>query len=257
MQQSRFMFIYGKGNDLMIPHSEGWLGTCSVDNPKDRHVTFARNREYLWKLYESGVNVGVFVPNGIDVKGIPLDHIKLYECSYFEYEFAIFHNEINRDREPEKDVLSIDIIIHPTAVIADGIHEVNGPAGHKIHLKHMGNVVIGSDVRIGPMSFIERACFDSTIIEDGVRIDGLCAIGHNSIIGKNTVIASGVGVGGSCEIGRDCWIGGNTYIRNGIKVYSRVVIGCGSAVVKNITEPGIYAGVPAVFKKPYVEGWNF
>lgn len=233
-----------------------WKGTCSIDHPKDHHVTFARNKEYLQKLDGSELTVGIFVPFGIN-QSVLLKNAYWLERNYPEYEFAVFHNEINRDRKPTEDVFGEEVFRHPTVVISDGIREVNGPNGLRIHLKHMGNVVIGNDVHIGPMTFIQRACFDSTIIEDGARIDGLCAIGHNVIIGKKTVLASGVGVGGSSVIGENCWIGANTYIRNGVKVCSNVVIGCVSAVVKDITEPGIYAGVPAVLKKPITPNWNF
>ncbi len=233
-------------------------GTCSIDNPKDWHITFARNREYLKRVDGSSLNLTVLVPPGIDRSGLNLKKILLIEEEFPEYEFARFHNSFNQHQGAEKDVYGRDGVIHPTVVICEGIREVNGPNGlPKIHLKHMGNVIIGNDVRVGPMTFIERACFDSTVIKDGVRIDALCGIGNNVVFGKNTVLASGVGIGGSAVIGENCWIGANSYIRNGIKICPNVVIGCVSAVVKDITEPGIYAGTPAVFKKPYKEGYNF
>ncbi len=242
----------------MNPEILNFKGTCSVVNPKNEHATFARSRKYLKLLDGTELNLVVFVPKGIDTSGIDLGNVKFAESDWFEYEFALLHNAINKGKFPVKSINeSLGPKIHKTFHICDGIREVNAPDGSKVHFKHMGNVRIGKNVRIGPFSVLERAIFDSTIIENGVRIDMHCAIGHNSMIGENTVIASGVGVGGSAIIGKNCWIGGNSYIRNGVKVCDGTVVGCMSSVVKDIIEPGIYAGVPAKFIKPVSEGWNF
>lgn len=233
-----------------------WIGTCSVDNPKENHLTFARTLAHLDKIRNVEFKLGVCIPVTLDY-GWKHPWITIFPSEWFEYEFALFHNEINQYNSYLNTIEVDDSDIHFTVVPCEGIREVNGPKGKKIHLLHIGNIQVGRDVRIGPYTFIERAVFDSTIIEDGVRIDGHCAIGHNSVIGENTVIASGVGVGGSAIIGKNCWIGGNSYIRNGIKICDGTVIGCMSAVVKDITEPGVYAGVPARFIKPAEKNWNF
>jgi UDP-3-O-[3-hydroxymyristoyl] glucosamine N-acyltransferase len=147
--------------------------------------------------------------------------------------------------------------IHPTAVIDEGIRVANGPDGAKLQLKHVGTVVFGKDVYVGPLTLIERGCIDSTIIGNNVKIDGRCCIGHNSIIGDNTVMATGATVGGSARIGKDCWLGLDCTIRNGVSICDRVIIGMRAGVVKDITDSGIYMGTPAKYYGPYVDGWNF
>lgn len=233
--------------------------TCSIDHPMPFRVTFARSREYLKKLEGLDIPLDVFVPIGIDTEDIYLsDNIKLAEVEYPEYEFAVYHNYVNMDREPEENIIGKDCFVHPSVVFADGIREVNGPPDKpKVHMKHMGNVVLGGDVRVGPFSVIQRAVFDSTVLEDGCRIDSHCAIGHNVHLGKNVVAASGVGIGGSAQVGNDCMIGANSYVNNTKKVCDNVMIGSGSVVAKDITEPGIYAGTPAKFLKPYVTRFQF
>lgn len=50
---------------------------------------------------------------------------------------------------------------------------------------------------------------------------------------------------GSVVIGKYCFVGAGVVIIPGIKICDEVIIGAGAVVVKDITEPGTYAGVPA------------
>lgn len=73
-----------------------------------------------------------------------------------------------------------------------------------------------------------------------------CTIGHDVSIGNYVTVNPGVNISGNVTIGSNCSIGSNAVIRNGISICDDVTIGAGSVVVKNITEPGIYVGSPAV-----------
>src|ERR1044072_1159584 len=73
-----------------------------------------------------------------------------------------------------------------------------------------------------------------------------CTIGHDVTVGDFVTINPGVNISGNVTIGSNCNIGSNAVIRNGISICDDVVIGAGSVVVKDITEPGIYVGSPAV-----------
>lgn len=70
-------------------------------------------------------------------------------------------------------------------------------------------------------------------------------IGHHTIIGSHNFISSHVVISGHCEIGDQCFIGVNSTLKEGISICSNTIIGAGSLVVKNITEPGVYIGSPA------------
>ncbi len=116
---------------------------------------------------------------------------------------------------------------------------------------------IGDDTFIGP--FVE--------IQSGVRIGARCKVQSHSFvcelvtIGDDTVIAHGVmfindlfQAGGPAKGDKSMWkettignhvsIGSNSTILP-VTICDFVVIGAGSVVTKNITEPGIYAGNPA------------
>ena len=70
-------------------------------------------------------------------------------------------------------------------------------------------------------------------------------IGHDCIIGDYVTLAPGARISGKCKIGNCVYIGTNAMIREGAKVCDNVTIGAGSVVLKDITEPGVYVGVPA------------
>ncbi len=46
-------------------------------------------------------------------------------------------------------------------------------------------------------------------------------------------------------VGRDTFIGAGATIVNGVSICGGVIIGAGAVVVRDVTEPGTYAGVPA------------
>lgn len=71
-----------------------------------------------------------------------------------------------------------------------------------------------------------------------------CTIGHDTVIGDFVTVSPGVNISGNVKIGNLCEIGSNSVIREGITICDNVIIGAGSVVVKDITEPGTYVGNP-------------
>ncbi len=243
---------------MLNPLFKDYKTTCSINNPKDWALTFARTREYLVKLQDCAFNLGVCVPLDVDAKSLDLSpDIKFFPLDHFEYHFTRFHNEIHRGKKPKPDIIGGSCDIHHTVIVGEGIRVTVGPGGVKEQLRHVGNVIFGSRVYVGPFTLIQRGTFDSTVIGDGCKIDNHVTIGHNSIIGQNVVFATGAVLGGSVKIGSNSWIGLNSTIKNGVSICERVVIGAGAIVVKDITESGIYAGNPARKINELKEEWNF
>jgi UDP-N-acetylbacillosamine N-acetyltransferase len=83
-------------------------------------------------------------------------------------------------------------------------------------------------------------------IEPMVKLNTYANIMHNSIIGKFTTVAPNVVVLGNVKVGRRCYLGSNSTILPNIEICDDTTIGAGAVVTKNITEPGVYVGVPAV-----------
>jgi acetyltransferase-like isoleucine patch superfamily enzyme len=227
--------------------------TSSVNNLKDKSVTFVKSPEWLWRLKDNLENnkkqVMSFcsatfwndqeLPKWFKARARP---IFLWDAVE---KFVIYHNEVNRHRQPASNLFAYDAMIHPSVIIGiDGMRFIRRD-GRIISMKHMGNVVLQSGVEIGALSIIHRATLDSTIIGPNTKIGVQCNVGHNVRIGEGCFLTPGVNIGGSCVIGDNVWIGMRTTIADNIRICDDVKIGMGSAVIKDITEPGVYYGVPA------------
>ena len=70
-------------------------------------------------------------------------------------------------------------------------------------------------------------------------------IGHDCTIGDFVTIAPGANISGNVTIGNRCNIGTNAAIREKVTICDDVVIGMGSVILHDITEAGVYVGVPA------------
>jgi len=104
---------------------------------------------------------------------------------------------------------------------------------------------------------------EDTIIEEGAFIGAYTIITTNVTIGKHALLNRGNHVGHDCVIGdyfsampgsvvsgnvttgKKFYLGTNASIREDIRICSNVTVGMNAAVVKNIYDAGIYAGVPA------------
>ena len=140
-------------------------------------------------------------------------------------------------------VLGERCIVHSGAVIgADGFGFA--PTGAKWEkIEQLGAVKIGNDVEIGANTCIDRGALQDTVIEDGVKLDNLIQIGHNTRIGQHTAMAGCVGVAGSADIGAHCTIGGGAVVLGHLKLVDGVHISAASVVTRSLLKPGHYSGV--------------
>jgi len=139
-----------------------------------------------------------------------------------------------------------NVIIHSGAVIgADGFgfHQVKGS---HVKIRQVGNVVLGDNVEIGSMTTIDRGVLGSTVIGDGTKTDNHVHIAHNCKIGKNCIFVAYTGISGSCEIGDNCIFAARTGVADHVKIVSGTVLLAGCGAIKDIKEPGMYLGVPAM-----------
>ncbi len=72
-----------------------------------------------------------------------------------------------------------------------------------------------------------------------------CTIGHDAVLGDFTTLYPGVHVSGAVETEGESEFGTGAQIIQGIHIHKETIIGAGSVVIRDITEPGTYVGVPA------------
>ena len=96
-----------------------------------------------------------------------------------------------------------------------------------------------------------------TIVMHHAIVNASAIIGNNCIVNTNSLIEHDVTMGnhnhvstfavvnGGVIIGNDCLIGSGTTIIQSVSIGNNVTLGAGAVVSKNITEQGVYIGVPA------------
>ena len=154
-------------------------------------------------------------------------------------------------------VIGDNVIIHSGAVIgADGFGNAPQPDGSWEKIEHLGNVVIGNNVEIGANTTIDRAQMESTIIGNGVKIDNLCMIAHNVVIGDHTVMAAQTGIAGSAQIGKYCIFAGQVGIAGHVKIADHTTICAQGGVIGNIRKEGeVLVGSPVIPVKQYMKAY--
>jgi sugar O-acyltransferase (sialic acid O-acetyltransferase NeuD family) len=134
---------------------------------------------------------------------------------------AIGNNEI-RKHFCERYKEQLVTLIHPSAVIAEGVKIGNGS-------------VVMADAVINPGS----------VIGDGCIINTAASVDHDNVIGNFTHIAVGAHTAGTVKVGHGVWLGIGAVISNNVNICSGCLIGAGAVVIRNIDEAGTYIGVPA------------
>lgn len=98
------------------------------------------------------------------------------------------------------------------------------------------NATIAPAVKLGDFNFINRNC----------------SIGHHTVVGNRNKTGPGVTICSLCEISDNNAFGANCTLIPELNISSEVEVGAGAVVTKNISQSGLYVGVPAklVQRKP-------
>jgi len=158
---------------------------------------------------------------GFKVIGVTGDVIRYKDES--DFIVAIGNNETREKMQEglEEKGLSIISLIHP-------------------------NTTIGADVKIGIGTVIMAGVVinSSTNIGKGCIINTSSSIDHDNVIEDYVHISPGVNTGGTVKIGKKSWIGIGGTVKNNVEIGKDTVVGAGAVVVRDISKPGIYIGVP-------------
>jgi len=137
---------------------------------------------------------------------------------------AIGNNDIRLLKQMvlEQGGCQIVSIVHPAATVSPRA------------VIDKGTVVLAGAV-INPFSVIGQSCIINTnsVVE------------HDCILEEGVHISPGCLLAGRVEIGARSWIGIGSCIKQLISVCDSVIVGAGAVVVNDITESGVYIGMPA------------
>ncbi|HEX7001167.1 MAG TPA: UDP-3-O-(3-hydroxymyristoyl)glucosamine N-acyltransferase [Trueperaceae bacterium] len=137
------------------------------------------------------------------------------------------------------------VVLHAGAVIgADGFGYAPSPAG-AVKIRQLGGVRLEDDVEIGANTAIDRGTLDDTVVGARTKIDNLCQVGHNVVIGSDCLIAGMTGIAGSARVGAGVIIGGAVAVSDHVSIGSGARIAGRSGVTKDVPAGETWAGFPA------------
>ncbi len=107
--------------------------------------------------------------------------------------------------------------------------------------------VIGTQVEIGIGTVIMAGAIVncSTKVGEGCIINTGATIDHDNRVGDFVHLSPGTHLAGTVTVGKGCWLGIGSVVGNNVTITPDCTIGAGAVVVKDLTEAGVYTGVPA------------
>jgi UDP-3-O-[3-hydroxymyristoyl] glucosamine N-acyltransferase len=136
------------------------------------------------------------------------------------------------------------VVIHPGCRIGqDGFGYIAGARQQKV--PQTGRVIIHNDVEIGAGTTIDRGGIRDTIIGEATKIDNLCQVGHNVVIGRHCVIAAQSGLSGSVTLEDFVVLGGRVAISSHVTIGRGGRVAGGSGVMNDVPPGKTWGGYPA------------
>jgi UDP-3-O-[3-hydroxymyristoyl] glucosamine N-acyltransferase len=136
------------------------------------------------------------------------------------------------------------VVIHPGCRIGqDGFGYIAGATQQKV--PQTGRVIIHNDVEIGAGTTIDRGGIRDTIIGEATKIDNLCQVGHNVVIGRHCVIAAQSGLSGSVTLEDFVVLGGRVAIASHVTIGRGGRVAGGSGVMNDVPPGKTWGGYPA------------
>lgn len=126
----------------------------------------------------------------------------------------------------------------------DGFGFAMSGEGH-LKVPQIGRVLIQDDVDIGANTAIDRGALRDTVIGEGTKIDNLCQIAHNVVIGRHCVVAGQTGIAGSTELEDFVVIGGQVGVVGHITIGKGAAIAATSNVNRDVPPGSTWGGTPA------------
>ncbi len=125
-----------------------------------------------------------------------------------------------------------------------GFGVIGGPEGAE-DVPQWGRVILQDKVLVGANTCIDRGAFADTVIGERTKLDNLCQIGHNVVLGRNVLMASFTGLSGSVNIGDNVRMGGRVGIADHVKVGDGAQLAASAGVFRDIPAGETWGGTPA------------
>ncbi len=110
---------------------------------------------------------------------------------------------------------------------------------------HFGRVILQDHVTIGANTCIDRGVFADTIIGERTKIDNLCQIAHNVVLGRSVIMAAFGGISGSVRVGEGSRLGGRVGVADHVTIGAGVSLAGSSGLFRDVADGETWGGTPA------------
>ncbi len=124
--------------------------------------------------------------------------------------------------------------------------ELDAPPQSWVRIHSLGAVEIGEDVEIGCNTCVDAGTIRPTRIGNRTKMDNLCHIAHNVVVGEDCLFAGMVGIAGSATIGNNVVFGGQVGVNDNITIGDGVVGGGAAVILTKVPAGRMVLGYPAV-----------
>jgi UDP-3-O-[3-hydroxymyristoyl] glucosamine N-acyltransferase len=125
-----------------------------------------------------------------------------------------------------------------------GFGVMPGPDGI-LDAPHYGRVILQDHVTIGANSCIDRGVFGDTIVGERTKIDNLCQIAHNVVLGRSVIVAAFGGISGSVRVGDSSMLGGRVGIADHVTLGEGVSLAASAGLFRDVGPGETWGGTPA------------
>jgi UDP-3-O-[3-hydroxymyristoyl] glucosamine N-acyltransferase len=136
-------------------------------------------------------------------------------------------------------------IIHSNVVVgAEAFYYKRREEGYD-KLLSGGRAILENDVELGAGTTIDRGVSGDTTIKRGTKIDNLCHVGHDTIVGEDCLFAAHTGIAGCTVVGNSVTMWGRVGVSSGLHIGDKAVVLACSCISKSLEGNKTYFGTPA------------
>lgn len=119
-----------------------------------------------------------------------------------------------------------------------------GPQGLE-DAPHYGRVILQDHVTVGANTCIDRGVFSDTVVGERAKIDNLCQIAHNVLLGRSVIVAAFGGISGSVKVGDGSMLGGRVGIADHVTLGEGVSLAASAGLFRDVAAGETWGGTPA------------
>ncbi len=175
-------------------------------------------------------------------RAVILPHVVIYPNVVIENDFFAHAHSVVR----ENSRLGNNVLLQNGVIVgSDGFGFAKDTAGHWRKTTQAGSAVLEDNIEIQALSCIDRGTVGETRLGNGVKVDNLVQVGHNSLVGADSLLCAQAGLAGTSELGKSVILAGQAGVAGHCKLGDGVILTAQSGISHDVPPGKIMSGSPA------------